>query len=552
MRGPYRAPRGRAVGSSSITLWGSGKDKDGNLSTLNFELWNSKYGATGPNLLGAGGKKSVGSATSSARVYVGPFQTGSTGLKLVNGETYSWRAKSVDKFGSSSAYSHTKVPCRFVFDNTRPTAPTVKSSQFPDGDAGDNGFWNDSDDSTWSTVKFGTAGSFTFKAAQTDVVKFEYGFNQGGVQGSVARTAGAPVTTETSLSNVKPPLAGPNVLYVWAVDGAGHRSDPAKYLFYVTPRDKADAPGDFTGDDRPDMFIVDGNGKLRMYPGESQLTDLTKGTGDIASSMSGAYRANPLRDPNGTDNLPMWAGAPSGYWNGALLTHIGDVYGGDGLQDLVARLGGKLWVYPGDGYGAVNIDKRQEILLPSNAPDPAGYRQLVAAGDATGDGKPDFFVTTGTEFWAFIGYNGATVEKAVRLSSTVWGDRDLVQVTDIDGNGVTDMVYRNDTQGKLFLRLGKAASSGGVDLDSLAAAADSASPGGVDITYGASGWQRSNIRLFLGTPDVDGDGVPDIWTLRVDGSVRFYRGSPTAMSGSGTLIVGNSNGVGWKYKQAIG
>ncbi|MEV6654032.1 DNRLRE domain-containing protein [Streptomyces sp. NPDC051219] len=543
-----------SVGASSITLWGSAKDKDGNLSTVNFELWLSKLGATGPNLLGSGGKKSVGSSTSSARVYAGPFSTGSTstGLKLVNGETYSWRAKSVDKFGSSSGYSHTKVPCRFKFDNSRPTAPTVKSTQFPDGDVADNGFWNDPEDSNWSTVKFGTAGSFTFKAAQTDVVRFEYGFNQGAVQGSVARTAGAPVSTETTLSNVKPPLAGPNVLYVWAVDGAEHRSDPAKYLFYVTPRDKADEPGDFTGDDLPDMFIVDGNGKLRMYPAEAQLTDLTKGTGDIAASMSGAYRGNPARDPNGTDNLPIYVGAPSGYWNGALITHLGDVYGGDGLQDLVARVGGKLWVYPGDGYGAVNIDKRQEILLPAGAPDPATYRQIVAAGDATGDGKPDFFVTNGTEFWALIGYNGATVDKAVRLAATVWGDRDIVSVMDITGDGVTDLIYRNDTVGKLYLRVGKADPAGGVDLDSLASAAASASPDGVDITYGASGWQRSNIRLFLGTPDVNGDNIPDIWTLRADGAVRFYAGSRSVMSGSGTQIVANSDGIGWKNKQAIG
>ncbi|MER5967573.1 DNRLRE domain-containing protein [Streptomyces sp. NPDC002057] len=539
-----------SLGASQLTLWGNAKDKDGNLSSVNFELWRSKLGATGPNLLGSGGRKSVGGSTASARVYAGPFQTGSTGLKLVNGETYSWRAKSVDKFGSSSSYSPAKVPCRFVFDNSRPTAPTVKSSQFPDGDANDNGFWNDPADSVWSTVKFGTAGSFTFKAAQTDVVKYEYGFNQGAVQGSVARTAGAPVSTETVLSAVKPPLAGPNVLYVWALDGAGHRSDPAKYLFYVTPRDKADEPGDFTGDDLPDMFIVDGNGKLRMYPAEAQLTDLTKGTGDIAASMSGAYRGNPARDPNGTDDLPMYVGAPSGYWTGALLTHQGDFYAGDGLQDLVARVEGKLWVYPGDGYGAVNIDKRQQILLPEGAPDPTTYTQVVSAGDATGDGKPDFFVTVGADLWALLGYNGAMVDKAVKVSTSVWTDKDIVSVMDITGDGVTDLLYRSDATSQLHLRSGKPAAGGGVDLASLASAA--ASAGGVDLVYGASGWNSSSIRLLLGTPDVNGDNIPDIWTIRVDGTVRFYAGTRGEMRHAGVQILGNSDGVGWKNKQAIG
>ncbi|WP_157870076.1 MULTISPECIES: hypothetical protein [unclassified Streptomyces] len=55
-----------------------------------------------------------------------------------------------------------------------------------------------------------------------------------------------------------------------------------------------------------------------------------------------------------------------------------------------------------------------------------------------------------------------------------------------------------------------------------------------------------------GTPDANGDGIPDIWTLRVDRAVRFYAGSRGEMTGSGVEVVGNSDGVGWKNKLAIG
>ncbi|WP_406091055.1 DNRLRE domain-containing protein [Streptomyces sp. NBC_01013] len=535
------------VGASSLTFWANSSDKDGNLASVNFELWPT--GGSTSNLLGSKGKVSVGSQNSSARVHTDPFSTGSTGLKLVNGTTYSWRAKSVDKYGATSAYSHTKIPCRFVYDTSKPSPPLASSAQFPDADASDNGFANDSEDSKWSTVTFGTAGTFTFRARQTDVVRYEYGFNQASYPFSVNRTNGAATTTSTPVSNVKPPLAGPNVLYVRAVDDAGNVSQPLKYFFYVTPRDKADAPGDFTGDRRPDLMVVDGNGNLRLYPSES-TTDLAKGTGDLDYSMSGAYRGNPAKDPNGDDGLPPYAAAPSGYWKNTLITHLGDFYGGDGLQDLVAVRENALWVYPGDGYGAVNIDKRQRVLLPSNAPAPSTITQIVAAGDATGDGKTDFFLTVGDAIWAFTGYNGASIEQAVRLSSSPWTERDIVSVQDITGDGITDLIYRTDVSSRLLLRTGKPAASGdGVDLNSLAAAVNSAN--GVDDQYGASGWGSSNIRFLFGTPDADGDNIPDIWTLRTDGAVRFYAGSRTEMAGSGTEIVSKSGG-GWINKMAIG
>ncbi|MDX3525793.1 DNRLRE domain-containing protein [Streptomyces sp. ID05-39B] len=524
------------LGASQITFWASGGDRDGNLASLRFELWPASGSG---NLLGSKSVVSVGSQSTSARVHTDPFAT--SGLK--NGTTYSWRVRAVDKFGATSGYTPASIPCRFVFDNTKPMPPSVTSVQFPDADASDNGFGNAPEDTKWSTVKFGTAGTFTFKAAQTDVVKFQYGFNQAAYPFSVTRTAGAPVSTLTNVTNAKPPLAGPNVLYARAVDAAGNVSEPTKYLFYVTPRDKADTPGDFTGDRLPDLMVVDGNGDLRTYPSEA-TTDLAKGTGRLAYSMPGAYRGNPARDPNGGDE-PLYAAVPSGYWKNTLITHLGDIYGGDGLQDLVARREGKLWVYPGDGYGAVNIDKRQEILLPSNAPKPDTITQIVSAGDATGDGRTDFFLKVGNAFWALVGYNGATVEQAVQLSSSPWEERDIVLVQDVTGDGVTDLVYRTDVSGRLLLRTGKKAAAGGVDLNSLAAAVNSAA--GEDTVYGASGWGRTNIRLFHGTPDATGDGIPDIWTLRVDGGVRVYSGSRTAMAGAGTLIA-----TGWQAKLAIG
>ncbi|MEE1792770.1 DNRLRE domain-containing protein [Streptomyces sp. BE308] len=530
------------MGAGNLTFTARGSDKDKNLDHLDFDLWPHGKWDTAGDLLGSTGKVSVGGDKTTALRTTSGFPTS----KLTNGALYSWRVRAVDDANASSAYTPAKTPCRFILDTTAPKPPKVSSTDFPNADGAENGFGNDAEDANWSTKKFGTAGSFAVRALNTDVVRYEYGFNSASYPFSLSRTSGTATSVSATLANAKPPTAGPNVLYVRAVDAAGNPSQPTKYFFYVTPRDQADAPGDFTGDKLPDLMVVTEAGNLAMYPSQA-TNDLTKGTGDLDYSMPGAYRANPDKDPNG-DDLPPFVAAPSGHFKGALITHNGDIYGGDGLQDLVVRLGEKLWVYPGDGYGAFDIDRRVEILLPPNAPSPASLTQIVSAGDATGDGRTDFFATAGDALWAFTGYHGATIDQAIRLSSSSWTERDIVTVADISGDGVTDLVYRTDLSGRLLFRKGIKATGGGVDPASLASAVNSA--GGEDSVYGSSGWGSSSIYLLIGTPDANGDAIPDIWTVRTNGTVRFYPGSRTALSASGTEVIGAASY--WMTRIAIG
>ncbi|MFI0242039.1 DNRLRE domain-containing protein [Streptomyces sp. NPDC016845] len=537
------APYAR-MGAGSVTFTARGKDKDSNLDYLDFDLWpTGKWGTTG-DMLGSTGKVSTGGDGSDALRSTPAFSTS----KLTNGTLYSWRVRSVDDKGATSGYSPAKTPCRFVLDTTAPKRPKVTSTDFPDADGSENGFGNDAEDANWSKLKFGTAGSFTVYARSTDTVRFEYGFNAANYTFSKSRTAGTPVTTATAITGAKPPTAGPNVLYIRAVDAAGNPSEPTLYFFYVSPRDEADSPGDFTGDDLADLMVVTAAGDLALYPSQA-APDLARASGDLDYSMSGAYRANPAKDPNSEDDLPPFVAAPSGHFKGALITHNGDIYGGDGLQDLVVRVGGKLWVYPGDGYGAVNVDKRREILLPAGAPSPASMDQIMAAGDITGDGKTDFLARAGTELWALIGYHGATISSATRLTATLWDERDIVTVGDVTGDKVADMIYRTDSYATLRLRKGIADASGkGVDLNSLTTGANSA--GGADIAYAGSGWSRASIPHILGTPDVTGDSVPDVWTVRADGSVRVYAGKTDELPGAGTEIITARSY--WKNRTAIG
>ncbi|MFE1265678.1 FG-GAP repeat domain-containing protein [Streptomyces albogriseolus] len=118
---------------------------------------------------------------------------------------------------------------------------------------------------------------------------------------------------------------------------------------------------------------------------------------------------------------------------------------------------------------------RREIILPTGTPSPASMDQIVAAGDITGDGKTYFFARVGTQLWALIGYHGATISSATRLTATLWDEREIVTVGDVTGDGVADLIYRTDPDATLRLRKGIANASGsGVDLNSPASGANSA------------------------------------------------------------------------------
>ncbi|TFV29718.1 hypothetical protein E4K10_49550 [Streptomyces sp. T1317-0309] len=54
------------------------------------------------------------------------------------------------------------------------------------------------------------------------------------------------------------------------------------------------------------------------------------------------------------------------------------------------------------------------------------------------------------------------------------------------------------------------------------------------------------VRLLLGTPDANHDGIPDMWAVMNDGSVRMYTGGATAV-GSYTTVVSN----GWEGKLTV-
>ncbi|MFJ3932718.1 DNRLRE domain-containing protein [Streptomyces sp. NPDC090029] len=499
------------IGSKDVTFTAKSSDTDGNLAKLRFKVW----AADGSGVVL---DKQVATNSSGAA-----FATVARS-KFVHKKAYSWTVLAIDSEGAASPWgpAGTSAYCGFAVDTTVPGRPAVSSADFPQqNDEGD----------VWSAEPFGTPGDFTLSPedpAKDGVVRYVYSFDsQKYDQRVTARADGTAV-----ISNVQPRYAGPNTLYVRAVDAGGNMSSVRVHTFYVRPRGALDAPGDITGDGYPDVLAVDGLGNLRTYPADA--------TGDVNVHMPGAHL-------DGKD-------LAAGYWsdaegNPALISHSTDWHPGDGLTDVLARMpDGGLYVYPGDGYGAVNVSERLEVLLPENAPDPASFTQILATGDVTGDGRPDALVVAADQLWAFTGYSGATFAEVEMIGEANWSAYDLVGLRDISGDGLADLLMRGPSASAgLLLRKGKPDPDGGVDFRSFSSSSSGA--GGAQVVYGTTGWGRDDVPMILGTPDVTGDsgGIPDLWAVRSDGTLRLYAGGRTSLGG-GTLV-GEQN---WTTLKTLG
>ncbi|MFJ3841052.1 DNRLRE domain-containing protein [Streptomyces sp. NPDC090054] len=481
------------VGKSDVTLKAKASDGDGNLRQVNFRVWK----ADGALVASEFDDTNDGVAEVTVQLE-----------KFTPGVTYHWLAQAIDWDGQWSGSGPLDSGgggwCGFTVDHTQPTAPTIRSEDFPAPGP---------DGAEWSKNTLGP-GKITVIAGGTnpaDIREFQWSLNHPIYDRKALPAAGQDTVT----MDVNPDNAGPNLFYVRIVNKAGNFSDPFIYTFYVRPRPGLDGRGDVTGDQKADLLVIDGAGDLRVYP--------TDAIGDVDAWM-----------PAATDNGKP---APTGHWKdasgkSALIGHSSDWYPGDGITDLIARMpDGKLYVYQGDGNGRFDISRRTEILLPAGAPNPATLTQIVVVPDMNGDNAEDIFATAGDTLWILTGYTGASITEARQLSATSWTKRDIVDVRDVSGDGVPDLVFRDDADPNrgLALRRGKPGTNGGADINSLALAVNSAD--GKDLPYGTTGWDSTTWPLLRGTPDVNNDGIPDMYLTKNDGTLHLYHGGQSVLGG---------------------
>ncbi|WP_104819781.1 VCBS repeat-containing protein [Kitasatospora sp. MMS16-BH015] len=512
------------VGNNDVTLTARVSDPDGGNLTAHFGIWQH----------GGAAVQAFDPVVASGTWAQGTVKAG----QLSDGKSYRWAVQAQDGITTSPL----SPSCGFTVDRTPPAKPTVTAA--------------DSGDQPARTER-------TLKLAATDAFGLDgfcYSLNKPLPTGNTKCAGGtwAPAAADgTATIKLTPTLWPTNQLHVQAYDKAGNLSaydgaaSPATnsteikttssgFVGLPDGGSNGDLPGDLDGDGYAD-FVADGpDGQLRFYAGD--------GTGNVAAAR---------------------VVSTSG-WRGALIAHRGDFASNvtgqtkDGYEDYVVKLGSKLYVYPNDGLGNPQYDKRTELKHPTG--DWSATTQILATGNIDRVPGSDLLVKDGDSLVLFSGTTAGPLATSngklipVTVAASGFARYDLLAPGDLDGDGAADLLARNTTTnpadpefGKLYLYPGSNPERGQYQL-------------GAPTVYAAGGWDRLSRPALTSPGNVHGkvdkaaDGTrtftptvgqesPDIWsTTATDASVAYQdaTGAKKADCPTGCLLLtpGTPTGIG--------
>jgi hypothetical protein len=210
---------------------------------------------------------------------------------------------------------------------------------------------------------------------------------------------------------------------------------------------------------------------------------------------------------------------------------------GDGIDDVVAvheGSGQPIWISAFLGSKSGTMQRVWEMGTPYSS------SKRVVVADFDGDRHPDVAIALGDPASNLLFLHGAgtgQLDAPIALAPTpgapgVADGTESVAIADLDGNGVSDLVFAHSSPSRLSVRLSRAAGIGAPRLFDAAAS--------IDVALG----------------DVDGDGRVDAVVSNLDtGMLSVYPGENGGAFGTprqiavgsvpGHLVVGDFDHDGW-------
>ena len=253
--------------------------------------------------------------------------------------------------------------------------------------------------------------------------------------------------------------------------------------------------GDLSGDGLPDLLVRGTDGATYVAQGTgngafSKLIPAGGSLGSLSSVAAAPVTGTPEPDAvgfagdslvvvphTGRFNVGRAIAAGPSFRNANRVLNVGD-WDGDGKGDVITRqTNGDLVFYRGTGTGTLGsgttIDTR----------DFNSVSMLTAAGDVTGDGKPDLTADKGGQLVVFPGNGAASLGRSVVLNQTI--------------------------SGTSLIDLGRWDSGGTLDSGVLSSGALAWLPSNLGTPKSLSA-DLSGLSGVMGAGDVTGDGRPDI------------------------------------------
>ncbi|WP_345942653.1 LamG-like jellyroll fold domain-containing protein [Streptomyces sp. SID486] len=210
-KSPSAAPRVRTLGkiyANDVT------DPDGDNIAVQFQ---AKWDAGDGKGLIARWKPALTTYKRSGERFVVSLPSSIPPQRSVN-----WYVRSYDGAQYSPwSYAGGATSCYFVYDTSVPAAPTITSGEYPQPD-------DSNPDDPWLDG-MGKYGTFEFKGANSDVVKYYFGINEDPSSKNTLTTSGGAAR----IARLLPAKPGLNRVTAKAFDAAGNASEIRTYQFRV-------------------------------------------------------------------------------------------------------------------------------------------------------------------------------------------------------------------------------------------------------------------------------------------------------------------------------